>query len=98
MHIVAVALAVGSGFFLMRPHASSEELIATSLLIDAALAPVTVMLARERGRSALRWGLFGAALGIWALAAAFLVWGWEREQPQAASPQADNSGGPHDAA
>jgi hypothetical protein len=90
-----MVLAVSSGFILTRPHAPSEELIATSLLIDAALAPVTVMLARERGRSTLRWCLFGAALGMWALAAAFFV--WERERLRARHPLND-SPGPRDAA
>ena len=94
MHIVAIVLAVGSGFILTRPHAPSEELIATSLLIDAALAPVTAMLAHERGRSTLRWCIFGAALGMWALAAAFFV--WERERLRTRHLTGD-SPGPRDA-
>jgi hypothetical protein len=73
MWTIASILNVTSGFALMRYRGSPAEIIATSLVIDAALAPLTATIAARRGRSALIWALLGFMLGMWALAAALLI-------------------------
>ncbi len=73
MWTIATILSVTSGFALMRYHEAPAELIATSLIIDAALAPLTATIAVRRGRSLPVWGALGFALGMWALAATLLM-------------------------
>jgi hypothetical protein len=73
MWTIATILNVTSGFALMRYRGGPAEIIATSLVIDAALAPLTATIAARRGRSPLVWALLGFALGMWALAAALLL-------------------------
>lgn len=73
MNTLAAILSVTSGFVLMRYSGGPAEIIATSLVIDAALAPLTATIAARRGRSATVWALLGFALGMWALAAALLI-------------------------
>jgi hypothetical protein len=73
MWTIATILNVTSGFALMRYHGGPAEIIATSLIIDASLAPLTATIAWRRGRSALVWSLLGFALGMWALAATLLL-------------------------
>ena len=73
MRILATILSVASGFALMRYREAPIELIATSLVIDAALAPLTATIAARRGRSPIVWAILGFALGMWALAAALLM-------------------------
>ena len=73
MWMIATILNVTSGFALMRYRGGPAEIIATSLIIDAALAPLTATIASRRGRSALVWSLFGFALGMWALAATLML-------------------------
>ncbi len=73
MWTIASILNLTSGFALMRYRGSPAEIIATSLVIDAALAPLTATIAARRGRSALVWALLGFLLGMWALAAALLI-------------------------
>ena len=70
---IATILNVTSGFALMRYRGGAAEIIATSLIIDAALAPLTATIASRRGRSWLLWSLLGFALGMWALAATLLI-------------------------
>ena len=84
MWTIATILNVTSGFALMRYRGGPAEIIATSLIIDAALAPLTAAIASRRGRSALVWALLGFALGMWALAATLLL--PPRAQPAAAPP------------
>jgi hypothetical protein len=67
MSALATILALTSGLFLMRVHESAANLIATSLVVDAALAPVTAIVAARRSRSAMRWAIIGFVFGIWAL-------------------------------
>jgi hypothetical protein len=69
----ATALGLASGFGLMRFKESSLDLLVTSAVINAALAPLTAVVARRRGRSALVWGAIGLGFGMWALAAALLL-------------------------
>ncbi|HVA68415.1 MAG TPA: hypothetical protein VNF45_03825 [Candidatus Binataceae bacterium] len=68
-HIVSIA----SGFALMRYPEPPSRLLATSLVIDAALAPLTATIAARRGRSPVAWAFAGFLFGMWALAAAMLV-------------------------
>ena len=51
MWTIATILNVTSGFALMRYRGGPAEIIATSLVIDAALAPLTATIASRRGRS-----------------------------------------------
>jgi len=73
MWTIATILNVTSGFALMRYRGGPAEIIATSLVIDAALAPLTATIASRRGRSTLRWSVVGLALGAWALAAVMII-------------------------
>jgi hypothetical protein len=73
MEIMARIVAIASGFALMRSHKAPVDLFATSLIVDAALAPLTAIIAARRGRSATRWVLVGFALGMWALAYVLIV-------------------------
>lgn len=73
MWTIATILNVTSGFALMRYRGGPAEIIATSLVIDAALAPLTATIAARRSRSPLVWTMLGLALGMWALAAALLM-------------------------
>ena len=73
MWTIATILNVTSGFALMRYHGGPAEIIATSLIIDAALAPLTAVIASRRGRSPLVWALLGFALGMWALVATLVL-------------------------
>ena len=73
MEIIAKIVGLASGFALMRTHKAPLDMIATSLMVDAALAPLTGVIAARRGRSARRWVLAGFALGMWALAYVLIV-------------------------
>jgi len=85
MQTIATILGFASGFALMRFHEPPAEMIATSLIVDAALAPLTAVVAARRGRSAALWSVVGFALGMWALAYVLIV---RPQQPEApASPE-----------
>jgi hypothetical protein len=89
MWTIATILNVTSGFALMRYRGGPAEIIATSLIIDAALAPLTATIASRRGRSPLVWGLLGFALGMWALVATMLLRPRARDsrtEPRPAAP------------
>jgi hypothetical protein len=73
MGIIATIVGYASGFALMRLHQPPIDLLATSLLVDATLAPLTAIIAARRGRSAMRWTMIGFALGMWALAYVLIV-------------------------
>jgi hypothetical protein len=73
MEIIATIVGLTSGFALMRSHKAPIDMIATSLIVDAALAPLTAIIAARRGRSAMRWVLIGFAFGMWALAYVLIV-------------------------
>jgi hypothetical protein len=68
MNTIATILSFASGFVLMRYHGTPPTILATSLAINASLAPLTAIVASRRGRSALLWLAVGLALGMWALA------------------------------
>jgi hypothetical protein len=73
MTIVASLLSIASGFALMGYHEPPANMIATSIIINLALTPLTAIVAARRGRSAIRWILAGLALGAWALAAVMII-------------------------
>lgn len=73
METLATFLAWASGFALMGYHGGPVNTLATSLAIDASLAPLTATIAFRRGRPAWLWALLGFAFGMWALAAILLV-------------------------
>jgi hypothetical protein len=83
MTLLATILALTSGFVLARAHESAANLIATSLVLDAALAPVTAIVAARRGRSIARWSVVGFIFGVWALAWVLLI------KPARRAPEAD---------
>jgi hypothetical protein len=69
----ATALGLASGFGLMGFKESPLNLLVTSAVINLALAPLTAVVARRRGRSGAIWGLIGLFFGMWALAATLLL-------------------------
>lgn len=73
MTIIASLLSIASGFALMGYREPPANLIATSIVIDLALAPLTAIIASRRGRSTIRWTVAGLALGAWALAAVMII-------------------------
>jgi hypothetical protein len=73
MSTLANILSLASGFALMGYRETTANLIATSIIIDLALAPLTAVIASRRGRSALRWTIAGLALGAWALAVVLIM-------------------------
>jgi hypothetical protein len=73
MSIIAAILAVTSGFALLGYHETTARLIATSLAVDASLAPLTAIIAARRARSPAFWALAGFAFGMWALASVLLI-------------------------
>lgn len=91
MWTIASILSVTSGFVLMRYRGGPAELIATSLIIDAALAPLTATIAARRGRSPLVWAVLGFALGMWALAATLLMPARAEEPRPGAPPPTSNA-------
>lgn len=75
MNTIATILAFTSGFALLGYHESTARLIATSLAVDATLAPLTAIIAARHSRSVVFWGVAGFAFGMWALAAVLLISG-----------------------
>jgi len=73
MTIIARLLSIASGFALMGYREPPVNLIATSIAVNLALAPLTAIIALRRGRSAILWTLAGLALGAWALAAVLII-------------------------
>lgn len=73
MSTVASILSIASGFALMRYREPPANLIATSIIINLALTPLTAIVASRRGRSVTRWTIGGLALGAWALAAVMII-------------------------
>lgn len=73
MDTLAIILSYASGFALMRYHEAPAELIATSIVINLALAPLIAVIASRRGRSVLGWAVLGLGFGMWALGAILLM-------------------------
>jgi hypothetical protein len=70
---IATILAVTSGFALLGNHETPANLIATSLAVDATLAPLTATIAARRSRSPVFWTVVGFAFGVWALACVLVL-------------------------
>jgi hypothetical protein len=85
MQTLATILSIASGFALMGFHKPPAGTIATVLLIDASLAPLTAVAASRRGRSIVLWSVLGFALGMWALAYVLLMRS-RRDHPDASYP------------
>lgn len=83
MQTLATILGLVSGFTLMGFHEPPAEIIATSLIIDASLAPLTAIIATRRGWSPALWSVLGFALGVWAFAFVLLMryYGAARGEP-----------------
>jgi hypothetical protein len=73
MSTVAAILGLTSGFALLGYHETTARLIATSLAIDASLAPLTAIIAARRARSPAVWAVAGFAFGMWALATVLVM-------------------------
>jgi hypothetical protein len=73
MSTIASILGIASGFALMGYHEPPANMIATSVIINVALTPLTAIVALRRGRSTLRWTIASLALGAWALAAVMII-------------------------
>jgi hypothetical protein len=73
MTTIASILGIASGFVLMGYREPPANMIATSIIINVALTPLTAIVASRRGRSALRWMIAGLLLGAWALAAVMII-------------------------
>ena len=73
MSIAAHILSVTSGFALMGYRLPPATILATSIVVDLALAPLTAVIASRRGRSALGWTFAGLTLGMWALAVVLIL-------------------------
>jgi len=92
MHTIATIVAYASGFGLMRYHESAANLLATSLAVDASLAPLTAIVAMRRGRAGILWAIFGFLFGLWAFIAVLLIGKREPSsprQPQEFPPTSD---------
>jgi hypothetical protein len=73
MNTLATILGITSGFALLGYHEPNARLIATSLAVDASLAPLTAIIAARRARSPTFWAIAGFAFGMWALAGMLLI-------------------------
>jgi hypothetical protein len=73
MQTIATIVAYASGFALMGYHESAANLLATSLAIDASLAPLTAIVARRRGRPLIFWAIIGFVFGLWAFILVLIV-------------------------
>jgi hypothetical protein len=87
MDTVASLLSIASGFALMGYREPPANLLATSIVVNLALTPLTAIVASRRGRSTLRWTIAGLALGAWALAAVMII---PPSRPAPPRPQAPN--------
>lgn len=85
MQTLATLASFASGLVVMGYPMSAAAMLATSLAIDAALAPVTATIAARRGRSAALWTAMGFLFGAWALAVALLM--KPRKDPEPAAPE-----------
>jgi len=81
MQTIATIIAYASGFALMHPHESTANLLATSLAVDASLAPLTAIVANRRGRATMLWAIVGFLFGLWAFIVVLLI-----GRPKTSSP------------
>ncbi len=50
-----------------------SNLLATSLAVDASLAPLTAIVANRRGRATRLWAIIGFLFGLWAFIVVLLI-------------------------
>ena len=91
MTTLAAILAVTSGFALAGTHRDPANLLATSLAVDASLAPLTALIAARRGRSVWLWTLIGFFFGTWAFASILLLGGPKSTQARRGVPPASDA-------
>ena len=91
MQTLATIVAYASGFALMRYHGSAVTLLATSLAVDASLAPLTAIVAMRRGRPTALWAIVGFLFGLWAFIVVLLIGSpkLRAETPQEFPPTSD---------
>ena len=87
MTTIASILSIASGFVLMRYYEPPANLIATSIIVNLALTPLTAIVASRRGRSVSRWIIAGLLLGAWALAAVMIIPPSRPDEPRPDAPQ-----------
>jgi hypothetical protein len=87
MSTIAAILGFTSGFALLGYHETTARLIATSLAVNASLAPLTAIIAARRARSLAFWVVAGFAFGMWALAIVLLL--SRRNDPDYSPPDSD---------
>ncbi len=73
MTILARIFALASGFALMGYGGAPATVLATSIIVNLALAPLTAVIATRRGRSTIAWTIAGLALGGWALMSVLIL-------------------------
>jgi hypothetical protein len=86
MTTLANILSLTSGFALMGYRLPPATMLATSIVVDLALAPLTAVIASRRGRSATGWTIAGLALGMWALAVVLILPAPNRQPPNQSYP------------
>jgi hypothetical protein len=96
MATLANILSITSGLVLMGYQMPPATLLATSIVVNLALAPLTAVIAARRGRSAAAWTVAGLGFGMWALAAVLLMRPIVRPPP--AHPDSPDFPSPSDAA
>jgi hypothetical protein len=89
MGTAASILSVTSGFALLGYRLPPATILATSIVVDLALAPLIAVIASRRGRSALGWTIAGLTLGMWALAVVLILPAANRSQPPSYPPTSD---------
>jgi hypothetical protein len=89
MQTLATIVAYASGFALMRYHVTAVNLLATSLAVDASLAPLTAIVATRRGRPTTLWATVGFAFGLWAFIAVLLIGAPRPHHPGEFPPTSD---------
>jgi hypothetical protein len=87
MTTVANIVSIASGFALMGYREPTANLIATSIIVNLALTPLTAIVASRRGRSVVRWIVAGLLLGAWALAAVMIFPPSRPDEPRPEAPQ-----------
>lgn len=91
MRTAATILSVISGFGLMGYRLPPATILATSIVVNLALAPLTAVIASRRGRSTLGWTITGLLLGMWALAVVLMLPAVSESQKPPSYPPASDA-------
>ena len=89
MRTAATILSVMSGFWLMGYRLPPATILATSIVVNLALAPLIAVIASRRGRSTLGWTITGLLLGMWGLAAVLVLPAVRSQRPPSYPPTSD---------